>query len=148
MASLITCLQTENCPCVLPMHSSLLRRRSPLHAAWPLRLAGAERGAGTSGGNLALGITYALVQAHDGSSPHERQWISAIVVLVDQSDRAGGPPEIAGTWYIPAALPNQFWSKTWRSGDTTFFVHPPPQRTQALLTAALSTVPTLRAFLK
>lgn len=67
-----------------------MRSRTPLTQV----VAHGEPGAATSGGNLMPGITYALIQTHDGAIPHERQWISAVVLWrgrPDKLDQAGLP---------------------------------------------------------
>ncbi len=57
-------------------------------------------------------------------------------------------PRIVTTAWIAAELPSDFWIKQWRSGDTTFFVHPDFHRQQAMLRAALAQSSAVAAFLR
>lgn len=72
---------------------------------------------------------------------------SALVVLVDRIDRAGGPPIIAGTTYVPSEVSSRLWARVWRSGDTTYHVGPPDQGA-AILGSLLRSSPFVRAFLE
>ncbi len=69
---------------------------------------------------------------------------SALVILVDRHDRQRAPT-VVGTVMIRAALPSDFWTKTWSNGDTTFIVS--PKRDNTYLRDALTAVPAIRAFL-
>ena len=69
---------------------------------------------------------------------------SALVLMIDGVDAPGGP-RVAGHAYIAAEMPEKFWTKTWTSGDTTFFVH--SGNTDAMLLEALRASPAVRAFI-
>ncbi len=57
------------------------------------RAADAQRGEGTSGGSLTLEITYASLEAHDGSNRDERHWITAVVLWRGQPEKDGAVAE-------------------------------------------------------
>ena len=70
---------------------------------------------------------------------------SALVVMVDMTRDSAYTPVIVGHAYVPADLPDGYWSKMWRSGDTTFIVH--PRKSDEMLTRLLRTNPSIAAFL-
>lgn len=70
---------------------------------------------------------------------------SAIVVMVDGIDQPAGS-SVVGVAYIPAEMPDGYWSKMWTSGDTTFMVHP-SRNSGAMLETALRSSPVIRQFL-
>jgi hypothetical protein len=71
---------------------------------------------------------------------------SALVIMVDVPP--GGLSRMVRTAYVAAELPPAFWTKTWDSGDTTFFVHPDVNRQAFLLLEALGRSPVVAAFLR
>ena len=70
---------------------------------------------------------------------------SALVVMIDHF---GGrqPPAVVGTAWIPASMPDGYWTKTWVSGDTMFIVQ--PRLESVLLRDALIRVPSISEFLR
>jgi len=72
---------------------------------------------------------------------------SALVVMV--SIAAFGLPRVVTTARIAAdVVPDAFWPRTWRSGDTTFFVNPQYPRDMEMLRQALKTSTVVRDFLR
>ena len=71
---------------------------------------------------------------------------SALVLMIDQTRDSAFTPHVVGTAYVPAVLPEGYWSRSWTSGDTTFFVR--PRRSAEVLTDVLRRNPAVRRFLE
>jgi hypothetical protein len=72
---------------------------------------------------------------------------SALVVMVAVQGEAED-------WVVTAVrvrrdlLPEEYWTRIWHSGDTTFIVQPRTPRSHEMLRAALHSVPEVAAFLR
>jgi len=72
---------------------------------------------------------------------------SALVIMVTVPPL--GLARMVATARIAAdAVPEAFWTKTWQSGDTTFFVHPSYPRDVDMLRQALGTSVSVHDFLR
>lgn len=70
---------------------------------------------------------------------------SALVVMVDLTRDSAYTPLVVGYTYVPAELPEGYWTKHWTSGDTTFFVR--PRNNDVMLSRLLRANPSIAAFL-
>ena len=70
---------------------------------------------------------------------------SALVVLIDRSDRRDGDPVVVGAVTVDGRLPDQAATHTWRSGDTLFVVSPRDD-VATYLAALLRREPTVAEF--
>lgn len=68
-----------------------------------------------------------------------------LMVLIPPGD---GPRTVTSVRVRTDLVPEEFWSRTWMSGDTTFIVQPRYPRSMELLRTALLTVPEVAAFLR
>jgi len=74
---------------------------------------------------------------------------SALVVMVTVGPNANALPRLVTAARIRvAALPDAFWPKSWRSGDTTFLVRPTYPRDVEMLRKALLESPAVAAYLR
>jgi hypothetical protein len=71
---------------------------------------------------------------------------SALVLMLDQTRDSSFTPNVVGTAYVPAVMPDGYWTKSWTSGDTTFTVR--PRRSAEVLTDLLRANPAVRRFLE
>ncbi len=71
---------------------------------------------------------------------------SALVVMVDRVDSAGGAPTVLGTANIDARLAPEFWTRHWASGDTLFIIR--SHQAESILLEALRRAPGPRQFLE
>ena len=71
---------------------------------------------------------------------------STLVIMVEQTNGKGGAPRIAGVERLVARLPDNYFGKTWRAGDTTFTVRAvdPPD----VLLKTLNQSPVIARFIK
>ena len=72
---------------------------------------------------------------------------SALVVMVAVPD-TGTQRTMSSSYIARAALPREYWSRTWTSGDTTFTVNPDWSRRHALLVQALMSTPRTAQFME
>lgn len=70
---------------------------------------------------------------------------STLVVMVDLTRDSAYTPVITGHAFVPAALPDGYWTMHWVSGDTTFSVR--PRNTEVMLTRLLRSNSMIAAFL-
>jgi len=115
-----------------------------------------RRAAEDSGRSFLGGSTGVVIQnAYVTRSDRQTLWVegeaftvperdSALVVLVDLTGAPAQPARVVGRAYVPAELPEAFWSKHWTSGDTTFLVQ--SRNAHGILREALRTDPIIRAF--
>jgi hypothetical protein len=113
------------------------------------RLRADERGASVFGSSVAFGTLSSggdtlAIGAHTYSiARHD----SALVVMVTVQGEVED-------WMVTALrvrrdlLPEEYWTRMWISGDTTFLVRPRTPRSHEMLRAALQSVPEVAAFLR
>ena len=71
---------------------------------------------------------------------------SALVIMV--AIQSSGGPRTITTARLSTRLPEDYWTRMWSSGDTTFIVRPRLDRLNAMLLTALRSSPAVAAFLR